>query len=422
MGAGSLAVVLATVFLWGVLSARAAQADLSAPIVFVAAGFVYADVFDVLEFAGGHELVKLVAEVTLVWLLFADAAGVDLSRFRTDLGMYVRLLGVGLPLTVGLGTLVGVGVLGLSPWAALFLGSALAPTDAALGAAVMSNPRVPSRIRRMLNVESGLNDGIATPMVLVAIAGVAADVGIEGVHAPGRAVVALLVGLLVGVSVGVLGGVLTRRARRRGWLSEEFAGPAVLALALLSYTCALVVDGNGFVAAFVSGLVFGGTAGRGGEKEVYFVEQSGELASVLSWLVFGALAVPTIGDWLDWRVVVYAVLSLTVVRMLPVALSLLGAGVDRAGVAFIGWFGPRGLASVIFAMIALEDLHAAADEMVATIALTVLLSVLAHGLSATPLAKRYGEARARVRPTRPGDRAEESERGGSPDVSDSSPA
>lgn len=153
----------------------------------------------------------------------------------------------------------------------------------------MSDPRVPARIRRVLNVESGLNDGIATPIVLVAIAGVAADQGIEGVEGPGRAVVALIVGVLVGVVVGGAGGALTRRARRHGWLSEELAGPAVLVLPLLAYTGAVLVDGNGFVAAFVGGLVFGSTAGRGGEKEVYFVEQTGELASMVSWLIFGAL-------------------------------------------------------------------------------------------------------------------------------------
>ena len=402
MGVASITVILATVFLWGVVAAKAARVDLSAPIVFVAAGFVYGQVFHVANQGVGREEVKLIAEVTLVWVLFADASGVDLRLFRADFGTYVRLLGVGLPLTVGLGTLVAIWLLGLDPWAALFVSAALAPTDAALGAAVMSNPSVPTRIRRVLNVESGLNDGIATPIVLVAIAGIAADTGIEGVEGPGRAAVALLVGLLVGVAVGAVGGVLTRRARRRGWLSEEFAGPAVLALALLAYSCALLVDGNGFVAAFVGGLTFGATAGRSGEKEVYYVEQTGDLASLLSWLIFGVLAVPSIGGWLKWPVVVYALLSLTVVRMLPVALSLLGAGLGRASVAFIGWFGPRGLASVIFALLALEDLDGVAHEMVATIGLTVLLSVVAHGLSAAPLAARYGKAHAVVPPVEPG--------------------
>ena len=389
MDALSLTVVLATMSGWCLLAGRLQRAGLTAPIVFVTAGFVFAEGLAILDLAVEPHLVKVIAEVTLVWVLFADASLVRPSQFRRDLGMYGRLLGVGLPLTVALGTAAAILVLGVDPWAALLIGAALAPTDAALGATVMSNPRVPARIRRVLNVESGLNDGIATPIVLVAIAGVAADEGIAGVESPSRAVLALLVGVLAGAAIGGLGGAATRLARGRGWLSEELAGPAVLALALLAYTGALLVDGNGFVAAFVGGLVFGGVAGRGGEKEIYFVEQSGAVASMISWLIFGALAVPVIGDSWTWSILGYAVLSLTVVRMLPVALALVGAGFDRASVAFIGWFGPRGLASVIFALLALEDLHDAGRDLVAVIALTVLLSILAHGFSAGPLVSKF---------------------------------
>jgi sodium/hydrogen antiporter len=388
-GLGSVTIILATVFLWSVFAARLGRVGLSSAIVFVAVGFGFTQIFDVLHVPGEPELVKVVAEVTLVWMLFADASAVQLTDFRRDLMVYVRLLGVGLPLTILLGGLVAVALLGFGVWPALLVGAALAPTDAALGASVMSDPTVPSRIRRVLNVESGLNDGIATPIVLVAIAGVAADEGIGGVHGPGHALVALLVGLLVGVLVGGAGGVLIRRARRKRWLSEELSGPATLALALLAYTGTLLVDGNGFVAAFVGGLVFGNTAGPGGEKEAYFVEQSADLAAMISWLIFGALAVPAIGHWFEWPVIGYALLSLTVVRMVPVALALLGSGFDRYSVAFIGWFGPRGLASVIFALLALEDLGPAAQEVTATIALTVLLSVGAHGLTARPFARHF---------------------------------
>ena len=388
-GLGSVAIILATVFLWSVFAARLGRVGLSSAIVFVAVGFAFTQIFDVLHVPAEPELVKVVAEVTLVWMLFADASAVQLTDFRRDLMMYVRLLGIGLPLTILLGGLVAVALLGFGVWPALLVGAALAPTDAALGASVMSDPTVPSRIRRVLNVESGLNDGIATPIVLVAIAGVAADEGIGGVHGPGHALVALLVGLLVGVLVGGAGGVLIRHARRKRCLSEELSGPATLALALLAYTGTLLVDGNGFVAAFVGGLVFGNTAGPGGEKEAYFVEQSADLAAMISWLIFGALAVPAIGHWFEWPVFGYALLSLTAIRMVPVALALLGSGFDRFSVAFIGWFGPRGLASVIFALLALEDLGPAAQEVTATIALTVLLSVGAHGLTARPFATHF---------------------------------
>lgn len=395
----SLTLILATMFGWCVLAGRLQRAGLTAPIMFVAVGFVLAEGLGILDLALEPHLVKVIAEVTLVWVLFADASLVRPSQFRRDVGMYGRLLGIGLPLTVALGTAAALVVLNVELWAALLIGAALAPTDAALGASVMSNPAVPDKVRRALNVESGLNDGIATPIVLVAIAGVAANEGIAGVESPSRAVLSLLVGLLVGAVVGGLGGAATRLARVRGWLSEELAGPAVLALALLAYVGAVLVDGNGFVAAFVGGLVFGGVAGRGGEKEVYFVEQSGAVASMISWLIFGALAVPVIGDLWTPRILVYAVLSLTVVRMLPVALALMGAGLDRFGVAFVGWFGPRGLASVIFALIALEDLHDAGKDLVAVIAFTVLLSVLAHGFSAGPLASRFTNEQKAARHT-----------------------
>lgn len=389
MGVLPLTVVLATIFGWCVFASRLEKAGLTAPIVFVIAGFVLAEGFQTPDHEAAPELVKVIAEITLVWVLFADASRVHMSQIMRDRGTYVRLLGVGLPLTVALGTVAAVLVLHVDLWAALLLGAALAPTDAALGATVMSNPRVPVKVRRALNVESGLNDGIATPIVLVAIAGVAAHEGISGVESPGQAGIALLVGVVAGAAVGGLGGTISRIARSRGWLSDELSGPAALVLALLAYTGALLVDGNGFVAAFVGGLVFGGVAGHAGEKEVYFVDQSGALASMISWLIFGALAVPVVADRLSWTVAAYAVLSLTIVRMLPVSLALIGAGFDRHSVTFIGWFGPRGLASVIFALLALEDLHSAGEDVVAVIALTVLLSVVAHGFSARPLANRF---------------------------------
>ena len=389
MEAIALTTVLATIVAWCVLAGRLQEAGLTAPIVFVAAGWIFADVFDLFDLEVEPELVKVIAEVTLVWVLFADASRVRLGQFRRDLSTYGRLLGVGLPLTIAIGAGAAMLVLGFDPWAALLVGAALAPTDAALGAPVMSNPHVPAKVQSALNVESGLNDGIATPIVLVAVAGVAADAGIGGVESPGGAVLSLLVGLVAGIVVGGVGGWVTRHARERSWLSGELAGPAVLALALLAYTAALVVDGNGFVAAFVGGLVFGNVAGPSGEKEVYFVDQTGDVASMISWLIFGALAVPVMQHQWTWMMLVYAALSLTVIRMLPVAIALLGAGFNRYSVAFVGWFGPRGLASVIFALIALEDLHGAGADVVAVISLTVLLSVLAHGFSAVPAANRF---------------------------------
>jgi NhaP-type Na+/H+ or K+/H+ antiporter len=390
MSPGAAFLVLLTIFLWAALSARFTV--LSTPIVFVAAGLVYSEGFGVLDLEPDPHLIKLVAEMTLVWVLFADASRVTLPALRADLGRYVRLLGVGLPLTIGLGMLAAIVLLDMDLWEALLVGAALAPTDAALGAAVMSDHNVPRRIRQTLNVESGLNDGIATPVVLVAIAGIAVDRGVSGIDGPGRALVSLALGAVAGCVVGGAGGALMRQARRRGWSSDQFAGPAVLGLALLAYTGAVLIDANGFVAAFIGGSAFGTTAGRGGDKEVYYVEQTCNVASMLSWLMFGALAVPMLHHSVSWQLVVYSVCSLTAIRMLPVAVSLLGSSVDVPSVAFLGWFGPRGLASIVFALIALEDLHGVASEVVVAICLTVLLSVVAHGLTARPFAGIYANS------------------------------
>ncbi len=391
MDAAAIALIALAVFAWGVGSARLARADLSAPIAFVALGLLLSEVLHVIEVDVSHEAVKVLAEVTLVWVLFADAARVRLRDLRADLGLYTRLLAVGLPLTIAAGTLLAMWLFdGIGVWMGLLVGAALAPTDAALGAAVMTDPAVPERIRRVLNVESGLNDGIVTPVVTVAIAGAATAASIHGPPSVGGALTDLAIGLAAGVVVGVVGGMAMRMARRRGWASEDLAGPAVLALALAAYAGTLWLDGNGFVAAFVAGLAFGNSAGRGGVKEVFYVEQSAGLVSLVTWLFFGAVAVPTVFQQADWQVVCYAVLSLTVVRMLPVALALIGSGLSPPTVAFIGWFGPRGLASIIFALIALEDLHGEADRAVAIIGMTVLLSVVAHGVTAKPLASRYG--------------------------------
>jgi NhaP-type Na+/H+ or K+/H+ antiporter len=395
-GAAFVVAVL-VVFVWGTSSGRLERADLTAPIVFTAVGAALAGI-GLVHASSAPELLKPLVEITLVLVLFSDAARVRVHDLRGDLGVVLRLLAVGLPLTLLAGWGLAVWLLpGLGLWLALLIGAALAPTDAALGVPVVTNPAVPSRIRRVITVESGLNDGIATPVVVVAIAGtIGAEHG-SGSGA-GAALVELAVGVAVGVAIGAAGGRLLRWGRGRGWAAEDFVGVAVLALALLAYATALAIDGNGFVAAFCGGMAFGGAAGRGGPAELVFLEQASGGVSLLVWLAFGAIGVPILIQRLDWTLVVYAVLSLTAVRMIPVALALIGSRLDRSTVLFVGWFGPRGLASLVFALLALEEIGSVADEAVAVIAATVFLSVLAHGLTAAPLAARYGRRAAARRP------------------------
>ena len=391
MSVADLAIVAALVFGWGALSARLERFDVTAPIAFVTAGVLLTH--GPLAFLGvqpSNHLVKELAEFTLVLVLFSDASRVGLQELRADAGLYLRLLGVALPLTIGLGTLLALAMTGTtSVWLALLVGAALAPTDAALGAGMMANPALPARIRRLINVESGLNDGIATPFVSVAIAGAAPGVDIVG-HGPAAAVAELALGILIGVAVGGAGGLLVKVARQRGWAAEGFAGPAALGLAVCAYASALALHGNGFIAAFVGGLAFGTASGRRGQPLVPFVEETGALVSLLVWLLFGAIAVVPAVEDLDWQIGLYAVLSLTVIRMAPVALALIGARLGRATVALVGWFGPRGLASVVFALLALEELGSpSVDHAVGVITITVVLSVLIHGATADPLATWY---------------------------------
>jgi sodium/hydrogen antiporter len=395
MSASDLALVAALVFAWGMLSARLERFDVTAPITFVLAGVLLTHgPLAPLGLSPSHETVKVLAEITLVLVLFSDASRVGLRDLHADMGLCLRLLGIGLPLTMGLGALLAFALFhGMGIWLALLVGAALAPTDAALGAGMMVNPAVPARIRRLINVESGLNDGIATPVVLVAVAGAAGSAGIG----PGEAAAELALGVLIGAVVGGAGGFVVKAARRRGWAEGDFAGSAVLALAVCAYACALALHGNGFIAAFVGGIAFGAIGGRRGERLVPFVEETGALVSLLVWLAFGAIAVVPALTGLTWQTVVYAVGSLTLIRMVPVAVALAGSRLGGTAVALIGWFGPRGLASVVFALLALEDLgQHAAGHAVSVIGLTVLLSVIVHGATADPLARRYGPRIARA--------------------------
>ncbi|HEU5390920.1 MAG TPA: cation:proton antiporter [Streptosporangiaceae bacterium] len=397
MSVADLAIVAALVFGWGTLSARLERYDVTAPIAFVLAGLLLTHgPLAFLSVTPSKELIKELAEFTLALVLFSDASRVGLHELRADAGLYLRLLGAALPVTIGLGTLLAFALdRGAGIWLALLTGAALAPTDAALGAGMMASPVVPARIRRLINVESGLNDGIATPFVSVALAGAATAGEVAG-HGPAAAVAELALGVLAGVAVGGAGGLLVNTARQRGWAAEGFAGPAGVGLAVCAYASSVAVGGNGFIAAFVGGLAFGTTGGRRGQPLVPFVEETGALVSLLVWLAFGAIAVVPAVQVLNWQIVLYAVLSLTVIRMAPVMVALIGSGLDRATIALVAWFGPRGLASVVFCLLALEELgHPAVDHAAAVITITVLLSVVVHGATADPLASRYARHLAR---------------------------
>ena len=395
---GVVVAVTVTLLAWTLVSQRLGRWSITAPMWFVAAGFVLAESWSVIDVDLGNHGLRELAEVTLAVVLFGDAARVSVTALRRDPGLPSRLLLLGLPLTMALGTVAAKLLMpSLSWWVCAVIGTAVAPTDAALGAAIIDDERVPARIRRVLNVESGLNDGIATPFVkfflVAAVAGTALETENEF-----RAVREMGIGVVVGVAIGVGGAFLLHRARLAQWSSPAYRAAAVAALSLMSYAAAVELSGNGFVAAFVAGLAYGGGTRRLGraagedtfEHSLEFAHQSAEVLSLIVWFLFGALMVPVLRD-LVWQDVAFAVLALTVVRMVPVALVLLGTGLDRFTVGVVGWFGPRGLASVVFALLAVDGLAPDdGNQAVRVITTTVALSVVLHGATAAPVSARYG--------------------------------
>jgi sodium/hydrogen antiporter len=391
-----LGLLACLIFGFGLLSRRLEGTVVSAAMVFVAAGLVagWTGLVDLgaathAEPGTGREAVFLVAEVALVLLLFTDAAQIDPRHLRGN-ALPARLLGIGLPLTIGLGTLLALVLLSdLDPWECAIVAAVLAPTDAALGQAVVSSPLVPLRIREALNVESGLNDGGSVPFLMLFIALAAAHEGLEEGWVR-FAVEQIGYGTLIGVAVGGAGGVALRRAAERGWTTTAFERLALAALAVIAWYAAGEAGGNGFIAAFVGGGAAGMAAGSLRERVLDFAEEEGQLLNLAVFFIFGVFAAEALGG-ATWQMVAYAVLSLTVIRMLPVAVAVVGLGLRPATIAFLGWFGPRGLASIILALVVIEEEPALAgiDEIFLVMTVTVLLSVIAHGVSAAPLTRRY---------------------------------
>jgi sodium/hydrogen antiporter len=389
----SLAILAATLLGVAAVSRRLYGTPVTPAMVFVVVGLLLGPrVLGEIDVEPSGETVRTLAEATLALVLFCDAASIDLRELRREAGVPVRLLGVGLPLTIALGAVAGALVLDrLTIEEAVILAVVLAPTDAALGQAVVTEPRVPGRVRQGLNVESGLNDGICVPLLFAAVAIADVQSGI----AEGRSAGTLLLeeigyGVLGGVVGGALVAVVVVQAGRRGLIAAPWRQVVPAAGAALAYGIASGLDGSGFIAAFVAGMTFRLLVRRDLGDINNLSEQVGDVLNGVTFVLFGAVLLgPALGD-LTWQLGLYAVLSLTLVRMLPVVLAMLGSHARAPTLGFLGWFGPRGLASIVFAVIVVEESDLPGEHLIAVaIYLTVGLSVLAHGLSAAPLADRY---------------------------------
>jgi len=388
-----LAVLASVVFVFGLVSRRLEGTVLTAPLVFVAAGVILGPAgLGLVEFKLDDHTVLLLGEIALAIVLFTDAARTKLSALRQNEGLPLRLLGIGMPLTIALGTVVAALVLtDLSFWEAAIVGTVLAPTDAALGQAVVSNPRVPLRVRQALTVEAGLNDGLSVPFLALFLNLAVAEEELQPASYWIRfALEQVGLGVLVGAGVGMAGGWLVSLASKSGWMTDSSQRLALLALALIAWALADQLGGNGFIAAFVGGLVIGPTVKRVGEQLILFTEAEGQLLNLSVFFIFGVLVVGLIQP-LSWEVALYGLLSLTLIRMLPVAASLIGSRLRGVSVGFMGWFGTRGLASIVLGLIVVAEapLLVGREQIEVVVALTVLLSVLLHGVTAAPLSATY---------------------------------
>ena len=389
----ALAIVAVTLLAVAAISGRLSGTVVTPAMVFVAVGLLVGpEVLGEIDLESSSGTVRALAEATLALVLFCDASRIDLGELRREFGVPVRLLGIGLPLTIALGAVAAAVIFDrLSIEEAVILSIVLAPTDAALGQAVVTEPRVPGRIRQGLNVESGLNDGICVPLLFAAVA--AADV--QSAISDGRSAATLLLeeigyGVVGGVVGGLVVAMIVIHAGRRDLIAGAWRQVIPGAGAALAYGTASALGGSGFIAAFVAGMTFRLALGRDPEHINDLSEQVGNVLNGVTFLFFGAILLgPALGE-LTWELALYAVLSLTLARMLPVVIAMLGTRARPPTLAFLGWFGPRGLASIVFAVIVIEESNLPHEHLIVlAIYLTVGLSVFAHGLSAAPLAGRY---------------------------------
>ncbi len=335
-------------------------------------------------------IIFLIAEIALVLVLFSDASRVGLKALNN--GISTRLLVIGLPITIILGVIIATLLFPDIPWwVAGIIGAALAPTDAALGQIVVQNEKIPKKIRRTIEIESGLNDGGAVPFLLLFIAiGLAEEAFRPMGYFIEVALEQIGFGVLAGLGVGIVGGWLVIKARDKDWITPNFQRIAFLAIAILTFLIADELGGSGFIAAFIGGLALGYIVKDAGNILIDFSETEGQLLNLTVFFILGIVVLPLLFN-ITWQIILYAILSLTVIRMLPVAISLIGTKLGKDSVLFIGWFGPRGLASIVLALLALDELKVFPGDttFITVVFVTVLLSVFAHGLSASPLSNLY---------------------------------
>jgi NhaP-type Na+/H+ or K+/H+ antiporter len=379
---------------YGWFSKLLSRFNISGPMVFTGVGVLLSPlVFGVQATHLDSEVVQIIAEVALILVLFSDAATLNLGELKRDWKLPARLLFIGLPITILVATFVAKGFFPAeSTIYLLLMALLLAPTDAALGKAVVSDTRVAEKIRTTINVESGLNDGIVFPIVITVISMITG--GSDGQGWLPYVAKQIAVGAVAGGLVGYFGAMVSTKVLRKNWMEHSYQNLVPIALAIFSYYLAEHFGGNGFISAFFAGLFLGNNNQRLRETVEDFSESEGELLILISFLVFGIAMIPvTIGFW-NLTILGYALLSLTFLRMVPVAISLIGSKLDFSTILFIGWFGPRGIASILYVLIVVHKIGTIENHetVYAVVSLTILLSIVLHGVSAKPFAALYAKS------------------------------
>lgn len=377
---------------FGIVSKRVERTIITAPMVFVLIGLVVSFFgIELLPEGPKAGLVKPFAELTLILVLFIDASTIDRSKLKLDRILPLRLLLIGLPLTMIMGSLIAIPLFPeIGTVALIMMALILSPTDAALGQAVVTSELVPIRIRQTINVESGLNDGIALPPILICFAILSGSGGgsMDISYWLTFVIKQFLFGPIIGGFIGWLGGLIVDKSSRAGWMSHIYQMLASVSIAILAFSLSEHMGGNGFIGVYFAGLMLGTHSKMIRERIQEFGEAESQVLIMFIFLLFGMILIPLSYEYWDWRTWVYAILSLTVVRMVPVALSLIGAGLDKKTVLFIGWFGPRGIASVLYLLMAVIQLGLEGyEKVISVISLTVLLSIFLHGITAVPFSK-----------------------------------
>ena len=376
-------------FLYSIVAGKTERSVFSGPVIFVFVGILMGPlVLGWFEGVAARNQLRMFADLTLVLILFSDAANVDLSVLRSRIAIPSRMLLVGLPGVIALGFILALVLFDtLTFFEAAILGTVLAATDAALGKSVISDTRLPSWVRVGLNSESGLNDGLCVPFLFIFIA-----LELNAIALSEKPVEPLLVvvqevgiGLAAGLGLALIGGILLRLSLKLGWVTEVWMQVTVPALALACFALAQELHGSGYIAAFCGGMLFGHLLDDKTHQFVVAAEGVGETLAMITWLLFGSAVIANVIGLVTWEVLAYAVLSLTVIRVLPIFLSLAGTGATVRDRLFLGWFGPRGLASIVFAIIVLDSELQGAPFIALVVIVTVVFSLVAHGFSARPM-------------------------------------